>query len=120
MNHLREFLASIDSLALAVEVLDTHAVWVVVATVGIALASEAIIGVGTTAGIGLTDVVFVGRARMGRESERVRIGFPNVNLSTAGSIGANASIGIVGGRLPALNIGLLNCTHQLLMPCRHF
>ena len=61
---LRELLAGVNGLPLSVEIGDTHAVWVVVATVGVALASEAVVGVGTTAVVGLADMVVVVRARV--------------------------------------------------------
>ena len=80
---LRELLAGIDGLALSVEVGDTHAVRVVVATVGIAFSGEAVIRVGTATVVGLADVVVVVRARVGSKSERVRVGLPVllVNIS---------------------------------------
>ncbi len=45
----------------------THAVRVVIATVGVALASEAVVRVRATARVCLADVVLVGRAGMGGE-----------------------------------------------------
>ena len=75
-GNIRELLAGIDGLALAVEVGVAHAVRVVVATVGVAKTGEAVLGVGTAAGIPLADVVLVVLARVRREGERVCVGLP--------------------------------------------
>lgn len=76
-GHLRKFAARVDGLALAVEVLVTHAVGVVVAAVGVTLAREAVLRVRTTAVAGLADVVFVVSTSMRGQGKRVRVGFPD-------------------------------------------
>lgn len=70
-RHLRELLAGVHRLSLTIEVLDSHSVGVVVAAVGVALASEAILRVGTTARVFLADVICVFGARVRRQRERV-------------------------------------------------
>lgn len=75
----RELLACIDGEAtLAVEIGVAHAVGVVVASVGVALSGEAVLRVGTTAVVGLTDVVLVLSARVRGEREGVGVGLPVV------------------------------------------
>lgn len=73
---IRELLGGVNSLALAIELSVAHAVWVVVATIGVTLSSEAVIRVGTTAVRARADVVLIVRARMGGESKRVGVGLP--------------------------------------------
>ncbi len=82
---LREFLAGVDSLALAVEVLVPHAVRVVIATICVALAGEAVVGVGTTASARLTDVILVGGAGMRGQGIRVRVRLPIFIVSLLGA-----------------------------------
>jgi hypothetical protein len=74
---LREFLAGVYSLSLAVEVRVTHAVWVIVAAVGVTVASKAIVGVGTAAVLVFADVVCVVLATVRGEGERVGVRFPS-------------------------------------------
>lgn len=68
-EHLRELLAGVHRLSLAIEVLDAHPVGVVVAAVGVAFASKAILRVGTAARVFLAHVVCVFGARVGRQRE---------------------------------------------------
>jgi hypothetical protein len=125
--NLRELLACIDGEAtLAVEISVAHAVGVVVASVGVALSSEAVVGVGATAVVGLTNVILVLSARVRGESEGVGVGLPvvqgldrhvafptfgiwglpDINFGTAGTVLTDTSIGIVGGFNPAIAVGL--------------
>lgn len=89
----------------------THAEGVVVTTVGIAVAVEALIGVGSsTASTNtvLADVVLVvtGLAAVRGQGERVTVGLPDVNLTTACSESTNAGVLVAGRRLPALIVAL--------------
>ena len=77
-NDLRELLAGVDNLADTIEVGVTHAVGVIIATVGVAETVEAFLGVGTTAGVVLADVVVIVLARVGGKSEGVGVGLPIV------------------------------------------
>lgn len=70
---LRELLGGVDNLAGAVEVGVAHAVWVIVATVGIAESGEAVLRVGTSAVIRLADVVLVVLTWVRSQGEGVRV-----------------------------------------------
>lgn len=76
-RHLRELLAGVNCLSLAIEVLVSHPVGVVVTTVGVAFASKTILRVGTAAAVFLADVVCVLGARVRRQCERVRVALPS-------------------------------------------
>lgn len=69
LEYLRELLASVNSLSLSVEVLLSHPVGVVVAAVGVALASKAILRVCTAAVVFLADMVCILSTRVGRQCE---------------------------------------------------
>lgn len=73
---LRELLGGVDDLAGTVEVSVAHAVWVVVAAVGIAAASKAVVGVGSSTVVPLTDVVLVVLTWVRSKGEGVRVGLP--------------------------------------------
>lgn len=105
---LRELLGGIDLLALAVEVGLAQAVGVVVAAIGITIASKAILGVGATTVGGCADVVGVVLARMWCKSEGMRVGLPDIDLSAASALVANASVGVRGGGNPSLVVALLS------------
>lgn len=75
-SHVREYLAGVDSQALAVEVGVAHAVRVVVTAVGVTLAGEAVLGVGSAAVVSLADVVAVLGAGVRGEGKGVRVGLP--------------------------------------------
>lgn len=120
---LRELLAGIDGLALAVEVGVAHAVRVVVAAVGVTVTGEALGGVSATAVGVLADVVVIVLASVGSESERVGVGFPDVDLCAASTVRANTGIRIVGGGDPIFNVGLstkycisIDLLHLSLLP----
>jgi len=66
-RNIRKLLGGVNSLALAVEFRVAQPVRVVIASVGVALAGEAVLGVGTAAAGGLADVVLVVRAGVGGE-----------------------------------------------------
>lgn len=72
----RKLLARVYRHAFAVEVGVTHSVWVVVAPVGVAKTGKSILRVGTTASVGLANVVVVVLARVRSESKRVRVRLP--------------------------------------------
>ncbi len=72
----RELAAGVEGLALAIEIWVAHAVGVVVAAVGVAVASEAVVRVCATAARGLADVVLVVLARVGGEREGMRVRLP--------------------------------------------
>lgn len=74
--NLRELGLGVEDLAGTVKVMVAHTVGVVVTAVGIALSGETVFGVGTTAVVGLADVVLVGAARVRGQSERVSVGLP--------------------------------------------
>jgi hypothetical protein len=80
MDNLRELLGSVDGLALSVEVLGTHSVWVEIATVGIAVTSETVIRVSTTAAILFANVIGVVLARMWGNGESMRVGLYSKKL----------------------------------------
>lgn len=73
-QNLREHLGGVERLAGAVEVLVTLPIWVVIATVGVTVAVEAVFGVSTTAAVILANVVCVVLARMRGNGEGVSIG----------------------------------------------
>jgi hypothetical protein len=75
-ENIRELLGGVNRLALAVEVGVAHAVGVVVAAVGVTLAGEAVVRVGTATVVGLADVVRVLRARVRSKGKSVRVGLP--------------------------------------------
>ena len=75
-GYLREGLSGVDGLALAVEVGVAQPVRVVVAAVCIATTVETVLGVGTTAGVVLADVVVVILAGVRSEGVRVGVGLP--------------------------------------------
>jgi hypothetical protein len=75
-SNLRELLAGVDSLALAVEFGVAHSVGVVVAAVGVAIAGEAVIRVGAAAARGLADVVLVVLAGVRGECKSMGVGLP--------------------------------------------
>lgn len=106
MNYLRELLGGVDDLAGAVEVGVAHAVWVVVTAVGVAVTSEAVLGVGTAAVWSSADVEIVVLTSVGGQSEGVRVGLPDIDLSTAGTALSDTSVLITLRRLPALKVGL--------------
>lgn len=76
LGHDCELLAGVNCLALAIEIRVAVSVWVVVATVGIAVAGESVLGICTAAAVGLAYVVGVVRARVGGQCEGVRVGLP--------------------------------------------
>lgn len=102
---LREDGAGVNSLAGTVEVLIADAEGVVVAAVGVAETSEAVLGVGATAVGGLADVVLVVLAGVGGEGEGVRVGLPDVNLGAAGSAVADTGAVVSVRGLPAVVVG---------------
>lgn len=106
LRHDSELFACIDRETFSVKVLITHAVWVVVATIGVAVASKAIVRVCTATARRLADVVLIVLARVRRKRKGMRIGLPDINLGAAASVRANTSVGIIAGFFPALNIGL--------------
>lgn len=127
LQHLRELLASIDCLALAVEIFVSHPVGVVVTTVGVAFASKTILRVGPAARVFLADVICVFGARVRRQRERVRVALPvkhgevshgrglsgprirdlpDVDFGATTAVGSNACVGIVCRGSPALHVGL--------------
>lgn len=103
---LRELLGGVELLVLAVEVGVAHAERVVVAAVGVAVAGEAVLRVGTTATVGLADVVVVVLARVRRESKSVGVGLPDVDLGAATAVWTDTGVGVVGRRCPAVEVGL--------------
>lgn len=74
-TNLREDFGGVDSLALAVEVLDAHAIRVEIATVGVAITVEPLLGVGTTTAGIRTDVVLIGLTRVRCHGRRMGIRF---------------------------------------------
>ncbi len=124
----RKLLVCVERLAQAVEVGVTHAVGVVVAAVGVTIASEAVVGVCSTTASRLADVVLVVLARVRRKGKCICVGFPwgvmlatalhhvgstapvlclpHVNLSTASPQRPDSCVHVVGRRLPALDVGL--------------
>jgi hypothetical protein len=105
---IRELLGGIDLLALAVEVGLTQAVGVIIAAIGITIASKAILGVGATTVGGCADVVGVILARMWCESEGMGVGLPDIDLSAASALVTNASVGVGGGGNPSFVVALLS------------
>ena len=133
--NLRELLAGVDGLSFAIKVLVTHSVGIVITTVGVTLAGEVVVGVGTATGGVLADVIGVGRAWVRGEGKSMRVGFPfhrvsllsysspdlgpnaelrcapDIDLGAAGTIRTDAGVGVIGGGFPPLDIGL-----QLVSP----
>lgn len=82
-ERIRELAVRVDGLALAVEVGVAHAVGIVVTAVGIAETSKTVIGVGTSAGVTLADVVVVVGARMRSEGKGVSVGLPRCEFEVS-------------------------------------
>lgn len=91
----REFLGRVDGLALAVEVLDTHAVAVEIAAIGIANTSITISRVCSSAAISVASGLLDSRARVRCYRRADGIGLPDIHLGTARSVPTNASIRVV-------------------------
>ena len=102
---LREGRASVNGLARAVKVLDTNTEGVVVAAVGVAESSEAVLGVGTTTVGGLADVVLVVLAGVGGESEGVGVGLPDIDLGAARSTVTKTGVLVAVGGGPTVVVG---------------
>lgn len=94
----------VDGLAGSVERLVTETVRVEIASV---LVADTVVPVGT---ITTFDAVAASlansAARMRSIGGRDRVGFPDVHLSTAGSVTTLAGVGVVGGSSPPENVGL--------------
>lgn len=101
-----KLLGCINSLSLAIEVLDAHAVGVEVTAIGIARPGVPIGRVCSTAAVAIaTGLRNCGtRVRCHRCADGVR--FPNIHLSAARAVATNSSVSIIGGWLPTFDIGL--------------
>lgn len=89
----------------------THAEGVVVATIGIAVAVEALFRVGTSTALAntvLTNMVLVVTklTAVRGQCEGVTVGLPDVDLTTAGSELTDTSVLIAGRGLPTLKVTL--------------
>jgi hypothetical protein len=94
----------VESCARSVEVLNAHAVAVEVAAV---LVANALVAIGAVAavdaGAGYETSALAGVGRVGGGN---RVSLPNVHLGAAGAEFARAGVGVVGGRDPAVVVGL--------------
>lgn len=108
-----EFAGGINSLSLAVEILDAHAVGIVVAAVRIAGSGVASARIGTTAGVAGADIEAIVVAGMRSESIRDRVGFPDVHFGATGSAVADSGILVAVRGLPSLRIGLEFVRHGI-------
>jgi len=99
----RELAAGVDGHAFAVEVLDTHTEGVEIATVGVTdTLVAAVNGTVSALAASLTSDL----ARVGSEGSGDGVGFPNIEFTAAGTVLTSSCVSVVGGRLPASNIGL--------------
>lgn len=106
-NELRddgELLRRVDCLALAVEILDSHAVAVEVAAVLVADALVAVIAVTAVGARASNDTRAL--AGVGSVCGRDAVSLPDVHLSAAGASGAGTGVGVVGVGDPAGGVGL--------------
>ena len=106
LRHDGELAVRVYSVAGPVECLVAHAVGIEVAAIRIASAGVAVRGVRAAACVagahGLCDCV----ARVRRVGCRHGVGFPDVHFGAAGTVVAEASVGVVGGRNPAVAVSL--------------
>lgn len=103
-----ELLAGVDGLASAVKVLVAHAEGVPVTSIGVTVASIASGRVGTSASIASTAVLTRRLARVRSIGHAHRVGLPDVHLGAARTSSTDTSVGVVGGRLPSLDVALLH------------
>lgn len=84
------------------ESLVAHAEGVEVTTILVADAAVAVVTITALS----TLAALASSARVRSVGSSHRVGFPDVHLRTAGAVGALAGVGVVGGWLPAFDIGL--------------
>lgn len=106
LRHHRQLLGRVELEAGAVERLVALAVAVEVASVGVAVARVAVGRVGAAARVAAAGVVGRVRARVRRVGRGDGVGLPDVHLGAAGAHVADAGVGVVGRRVPAIDIGL--------------
>jgi hypothetical protein len=101
-----ELLRCVDGHALAVEVLDTHAVGVEIAAVGVADAGITVGGVGSTAAVAVAASLLDGAARVRRHRRADGIGLPDIHLGATRAVAADTCVGVVSRGCPAFDVAL--------------
>jgi hypothetical protein len=101
-----KLLRSVNSHALAVEILDTHAVAVEITAVRVAYASIAVCGVCSTTTITVAAGLLDGAASMGRHRRADGVGFPDIHLGAARAVTTDTGVRVVRGCFPAFYITL--------------